>query len=238
MIREVKTSIRYPGGKNGAGHWQWLISRMPTHAYYVEAFAGSAALFRRKPPALVSTLIDIDENVIRWHRRRDWPGTHVLQGDAFAWLRGQATLYDHDWLIYLDPPYLPETRSKRKCYEHELTAEQHVELLEIIAALAARVMLSGYPSQLYDRRLAEWWRETRPVQTRGGIRTECLWTNYNPRRVPLNRVPRPGKDWRERQRIARKIARQQRIFAALPDYEQDALLAALLEVNRRRPRRE
>ena len=47
----------YPGAKGGAGVWQRIISQMPPHELYVEAFAGSAQVLFRKRPAASSILI-------------------------------------------------------------------------------------------------------------------------------------------------------------------------------------
>lgn len=233
MIVEADNSIRYPGGKNQAGHWQWLIARMPTHAEYVELFAGSGALFRRKPPALGSTLIDLDADVVAWHRKRAWPATQIELGDGIKWLFANEHRFSRDWLLYADPPYLPETRTKKKIYRHEIDEAGHIRFLREALHVDAQFMISGYPSPLYNDYLSAWWCESRDVMTRGGLRTECLWSNFNPARVRRDVVPRAGKNWRERQRIARKVARHERLFVAMPDYEQDAVLAALLETRRR-----
>lgn len=50
----------YFGAKSGAGVYQAIIALMPPHDTYVELFAGSAAIFARKPPAARSILLDKD----------------------------------------------------------------------------------------------------------------------------------------------------------------------------------
>ena len=52
--------MRYAGGKNGAGVYQTIISMIPAHAVYVEAFAGSAAIARRIKPAGRTILMERD----------------------------------------------------------------------------------------------------------------------------------------------------------------------------------
>jgi len=86
--------------------------------------------------------------------------------------------YDRaDALIYLDPPYLPETRSG-KFYAHEMTVEQHRDLITRIRSLSAMVILSGYHSPLYDRLLQGWECVDIPSRTDGGAaKTEALWIN-------------------------------------------------------------
>ena len=41
-------------------------------------------------------------------------------------------------------------------YEHEMSAEDHVRLLRLVKRCAGKVLLSGYPSDLYDNELAGW----------------------------------------------------------------------------------
>lgn len=211
---------------------------MATHAFYGELFAGRAAVFRHKSPALRSILCDVDDDVIAWHVKRAWPATDVFKLPAVEWLRAAAAELNEDWLLYLDPPFVHSTRTKRKIYRYEMDDAAHRMLLEQLADCPARVMISGYPSRLYAELLGEWHCDSRRVMTRGGLREECLWTNYNPAHVVADAGARAGINWRDRQRIARKVARQSRLFSALPDYEQDAILAGLLEERRRRTRRE
>ncbi|MDT3416152.1 DNA adenine methylase [Brevibacillus aydinogluensis] len=82
-----------------------------------------------------------------------------------------------DVLIYADPPYLMETRHGRM-YRHEMTDDDHLELLDALDAHPGPVLLSGYAHPLYDERLKHWHRETKIVQAEGGRRrTEVLWIN-------------------------------------------------------------
>ena len=83
-----------------------------------------------------------------------------------------------DTLFYVDPPYLQETRSDDRYYRHEMTAEQHVELLHALRQLEGMVVLSGYRSELYDKLLTGWTRHERTTHTHGGReRVECVWLN-------------------------------------------------------------
>lgn len=88
-----------------------------------------------------------------------------------------------DTLLYVDPPYLGSTRNWGNQYRHEMrTEEEHRELAEALRAVDAAVVLSGYPSPLYDLELyADWERVELPTQnSQGGARsarTEVLWSN-------------------------------------------------------------
>lgn len=94
---------------------------------------------------------------------------------------------DSDVLLYVDPPYLLSTRS-RKYYRHEMTDEQHEELLEVLDSHRGAVALSGYTNALYDRRLRHWYRvETPAVTEHGNVRMEVLW--LNPRAAGRQQLP-------------------------------------------------
>jgi DNA adenine methylase len=82
-------------------------------------------------------------------------------------------------LHYVDPPYLFETRSDAaKDYSHELSDNQHESLLTFLQGLQGTVVLSGYPSPLYDRVLKGWRRLTRLALADGAReRVEVLWIN-------------------------------------------------------------
>lgn len=89
-----------------------------------------------------------------------------------------------DTLTYCDPPYLKETRTAPDVYAHEMTTEQHAELLDTILAREGKVMLSGYHSALYDSRLSDWTCHEFEVANHaaGGSgkrrMVECLWCNW------------------------------------------------------------
>lgn len=81
-------------------------------------------------------------------------------------------------LHYVDPPYLPETRDKGGDYAHELTADEHESLLVFLRGLRGMVVLSGYPSAVYDDALHDWRRVERDALADGASpRTEVLWLN-------------------------------------------------------------
>lgn len=83
-----------------------------------------------------------------------------------------------DALHYVDPPYMHETRSDAHMYRHELDGEGHVRLLRHLRRLAGMVVLSGYPSDLYDAELHGWARHEREAYADGArSRIEVLWFN-------------------------------------------------------------
>jgi len=95
--------------------------------------------------------------------------------------------FDHkDGLIYCDPPYLHGTRSKgaTDVYGIEMSDADHQDLAKLLKQCYAKIILSGYPSQLYDRLYSDWRRVDFDIANHaaGGKRkareTECLWMNF------------------------------------------------------------
>ena len=91
-----------------------------------------------------------------------------------------------DCLHYLDPPYMPETRSGKSrktgeryhAYAHEMTTEDHVAFLADVVTLNGAVVISGYATALYDEALHGWRRVTRAALADGALkRVEVLWLN-------------------------------------------------------------
>ncbi|GGM34857.1 DNA methyltransferase [Longimycelium tulufanense] len=86
-----------------------------------------------------------------------------------------------DALLYVDPPYLGCTRTSTN-YQYEMPSEtDHCALAEALRDCRAAVVLSGYPSPLYQRLYADWHVTRIPTATaQGGARserTEVLWSN-------------------------------------------------------------
>lgn len=86
-------------------------------------------------------------------------------------------------LLYVDPPYLGSTRGKASdYYQHDMRDDaDHRALAEALLACRASVVLSGYPSALYDELYAGWDRVEMSASTgQSGTwanRTEVLWSN-------------------------------------------------------------
>ena len=88
--------------------------------------------------------------------------------------------------FYCDPPYLHETRTAKTAYTHEMTPEQHEQLLALLANVDGFFALSGYHSAMYDdwaRDLGFVFHEKQIDNKASGkatkeTKTECLWVNY------------------------------------------------------------
>lgn len=214
------------GSKSGAGVWQWLISQMPVHRVYVEAFAGSGAVLERVSPAVVRVAIDRDLETLVCFRYR-WPaGTHVVCGDAISLL--ESMRLGADALVYADPPYpITSRRQQRRLYRWELSDEDHVRLCRCLRGLKCMVMVSTYANPIYARALGDWRLSSCSTVTRGGNRsTELLYCNF-PVPSEFHDARFVGRDYRERERIKRKARRWVSMLAAMPIAERAAVLGAI-----------
>lgn len=88
-------------------------------------------------------------------------------------------------LFYVDPPYVHATRSDilncRDQYVHELDDAGHEALAEVLKAAQGYMVLSGYPSGLYEELFPGWKMVARKAFSETSERTECLW--LSPRTV-------------------------------------------------------
>ena len=80
--------------------------------------------------------------------------------------------------MYIDPPYLLGTRTAKQ-YKHEMTDADHEELLKEILQSRAKIMISGYESEMYSDYLRGWHKEYfDSCAEHGRPRKEVVWMNY------------------------------------------------------------
>jgi len=218
----------YPGSKGGSGVWQRIISEMPPHRVYIEPFLGSGVVLRNKLPAPITIAGDASSQAIQDLKAQlPYAGVTAFCGDARALLESRS--FQGDELVFCDPPYLMETRScLRPLYEHEFsTRQEHLSLLRLLKGLPCAVMVSGYANALYARELADWRVMMIPTIKRSGASaTECLWLNF-PRPAKLHDYRFLGNNFRERERIKKKIRRWRARLARMDHLERACLLSAV-----------
>jgi DNA adenine methylase len=162
--------------------WQFFIRCRQSLAGRMKGFATlSRNRTRRNMNEQASAWITAIEGLAAVHERLQ--RVVILNHEALDVIREQ----DGDnTLFYFDPPYLHETRSTTDAYAHEMTKEQHRQLLEVIININFRgkVMLSGYESALYSSYLCDWnvHKFQIPNSAAGGAKkqtmTEHLWCNF------------------------------------------------------------
>lgn len=226
-LKKVNSMNSYFGSKATSGLCQPIIAMMPPHDTYIETHLGGGAIMRRKPPALHNIGIDLDLKPLTAFEC-DY-SVEKMHGCAHQFLSSYT--YDGRELVYCDPPYLHKTRSSTRRYRFDYQEQDHVELLKILKGLSCSVILSGYPSTLYDEQLTGWNTIELQVMNQGGVRTEKLWFNFTPDRVHWCRYA--GKNFTDRQRIKRKAESWGKRYQALPRPERLALLSSIMAVEAR-----
>ncbi|MDY6877348.1 MAG: DNA adenine methylase, partial [Chloroflexota bacterium] len=120
----------------------------------------------------------------------DWNETEHLA--AVVWRLKQAFIENDDaikvikrydqphTLFYVDPPYLFDVRSarwKEVAYRYEVDEDYHCRLLKVLKEVRGMVIISGYPSALYEDVLRNWWRVEKSARTTNTAKTavEVLW---------------------------------------------------------------
>ena len=140
------------------------------------------------------------------NRKPDWWDNKVgLIGEAAQRLSGVAIentnvveligkVNSEDTLLYLDPPYLLETRREgaaQSQYYYEMGEQDHRDMAEVLEDFKGRVAIAGYRSHLYDDVLfpeSKGWmcflKGARASDTKNSngerTRVEAMWTNYEP----------------------------------------------------------
>lgn len=103
--------------------------------------------------------------------------------DAISLIRREDNEYT---FFYCDPPYIAQTRVAKDAYACEMTDEQHEVLLQTMAEINGKFILSGYPNSLYDSwaKRCRWRRIDITIDNKASskktkpTKTECLWANY------------------------------------------------------------
>lgn len=224
--------MNYPGGKNSAGIYHRIINEIPPHDTYVEAFAGSAAIFRKMRPAERAILIDENPQVIE-RLRTDFNGglepVDFICADAVDWL--EAYNWQGTEFIYADPPYLRETLRDQTAQLYpsafgktvKESRAAHTRLLSVLLSVRAPVMLSGYANSLYSAKLKRWRAVPFAAGTRRGRATEVIWMNY-PEPVLLHDYQYFGANHRERTDFKRLVSRWSHKLELMPLAKRSALI--------------
>jgi len=147
---------------------------------------------RRRMNEQVSSYLTAVEGLQEVHQRLR--NVVILNDDACTVIKKQD---GYNTLFYCDPPYVHETRATVNAYEFEMDLEHHQRLLETLAQVAGKFMLSGYRCSLYDE-FAEkhgWRREDKLIDNKASRakvkekKCECLWMNFAAEETTTNGVP-------------------------------------------------
>jgi len=229
--------MSYLGSKGSSGMAQFIINKMPKHDIYIEAFLGTGLIMSKKKKAQINIGIELNLSMLEQVKKKFDQNHTLLHGnsliflpeiirysiDRYNYTRSPTDSNNYKTVLYLDPPYLPETRTdfKNSQYQNELTKEDHIHLLNTLLKLSSEynnlyIMLSAYDNELYLSMMHQWHKFTTNCMTRGGKREETLYTNFDPIQYIKHDYTFIGETYTERQRIKRKIERWKNNFNALP----------------------
>ena len=134
---------------------------------YTKGSKSPAKLFKKKTDGLI-------EIVDRW---RD------VQVEKLDWREAIQKYDGKNTFFYLDPPYVTEARIDCK-YDHEMNDKDHEELVDMLLNVKAKVILSGYDNQIYNR--LGWDKQSFDSYCHAAgnhydkkeVRNECVWLNF------------------------------------------------------------
>lgn len=93
--------------------------------------------------------------------------------------------------MYLDSPYLLGVRAGKQ-YKHEMSDSDHEEMLKLALHSKAKIMISGYESDMYNDYLKGWNKVCfSSCAECGKPRTEVVWMNYE-KYMQMNLLDIPG----------------------------------------------
>jgi DNA adenine methylase len=222
----------YPGNKGANGVYQKLINRVPELTRVIELCAGSAQLScKMKRPPLHTILVDMDYRVIDAWKKQNNKDVTAIHLNAVKFLEKYlaSTGKTKTDFFYVDAPYVfSARRSGNKIYRHEMTDQDHIDLLKLLRTVKCNCMISNYNNPIYNRMLKKWHRYEFKVMTHQGPATEVIWMNY-PTPEVLHDYSFVGADCWKRQGVTRKIIRLSNKLRALSALERNAIIARALK---------
>jgi len=147
-----------------------------------EAFSFTRHRVRRDMADVVSGFLStIDDELPRITQRLRT--VQILGRPAVDVIKGWD---DPDCLFYCDPPYVHETRNHRTTdvYGVEMSEPDHRELAAVLKECKGKVVLSGYPSDLYEELYGTWRSVSFDMANHAsseGVKNrmkEVLWFNW------------------------------------------------------------
>lgn len=90
-------------------------------------------------------------------------------------------VWDEDnTLFYFDPPALRSIPIDESTEPHELSVEDHMNLIHLAKNAKGKVIISGFSCPLYNRSLKSWKckKKTATASQTKSKHVDCIWTNY------------------------------------------------------------
>ena len=125
--------------------YRWFITaRMGFSGIFGTSFTPSIDISHRNMSIQTSRWLSVIEYLPQFHQRIMRVQIEHLD------FRQIFDVYDRETTcFYCDPPYLHSTRTETNVYQHEMTTEDHKDLINILLNVKGKVVLSGYRNEIY-----------------------------------------------------------------------------------------
>jgi len=161
-------------------------------SYAIKTIRGGLCEQTSKWISLINKLPEFHQRMIR---------VQIEKLDWYECLKKYAENWDYeDSVVYMDPPYIHETRSAGR-YRFEIDTSEHEKLVDwlLSSKCKVKVILSGYEHKIYEPLEKHGWKKikirthcwavgrTKAIGLLGQgagqdekyYRTECVWINFN-----------------------------------------------------------
>ncbi len=109
-------------------------------------------------------------------------GVVILNEDALVVIQKQD---GPNTFFYADPTYVSSSRIAKSVYAHEMSDEDHHRLVDVILNCKGKILLSGYPNEIYKRLEVAGWdtldfhvTKSSSSQKSKPKAIERVWANY------------------------------------------------------------
>ena len=200
----------YTGHKNIDGVYQTIINNIPETKRYRELFFGSGAIFNHVKHLYdpIDVFInDLNHNCVKNIESKYFSCFSSIP--AVNYINSKISILDLKDFIFLDPPYLHETRtSSIDIYgNYEMSILDHIALLLTILQSRCFVMIIHPVCELYDHYLKDWNFVDVSIRYHRKTSKERIYMNYDIKKLELKTYDFLGNDFIDRQRINRKVER-------------------------------
>ena len=217
----------YIGNKNIDGVKQKITSLIPQFTTFIEGFAGGAGIAKSIYTG-DKNIILIEKNNIQVNvLKKELPRAIVICDCIISYLSEFKFIINPNAVIFLDPPYLFETRHNNTIYyDYELQYSDHVQLLMSLLQLPCNVIIIHPVHYLYDKMLFSWNYKNVTIRYHRKNSLEKIYYNF-PYHIARNDYTGQGKNNIDRQRLKRKTFRFVQKLKKMPELERMILLDAL-----------
>lgn len=216
----------YVGNKNVPGVIEFLVNRIPKSERYFSLFMGGAGLENSVYTGDI-TFYCSEKDTSLWDNR----------GENLVLFENYQELIEHfnftaDDFIFADPPYMFSTRrSRNKYYKHEFYDQDHIEFLNYMRSIKAKVLITHPKNELYTENLTGFSIEEFTYMTRSGMFNDAIYYNYDYSSIELINYNGLGANFTERQAIKRQRINIVNKFKNLSLHKRMALIEDLKKEN-------